>query len=183
MSDTPADDRPGLLSRLKKAGGKKSGDAWAVPRIGKRVQLPIPVAIKIGKGEFEARRLRDGSPVGLCIEGEACGERGDTATVRFHGYPDVCESFDLVCHVVRFIEGESPGVAVKIDRDESSSAALRHYRKLVLHYLEHRPLLDELDKGYFEGKCESCGWVGRVGERNAKCSRCGERVVPISPPQ
>lgn len=179
MSKSPGDDRPGLLSRLKNVGAKKSGDAWAVPRAGKRVQLPIPVALKIGKGEFEARRLRDGSPVGLCIDGDVVGKRGDVATVRFHGYPDVCEPFDLTCHVVRVIEGELPGIAVKIDREDTSSAALRHYRKLVLHYLEHRPLLDELDKGYFEGKCEACGWIGRVGERNPVCSRCGGAVKQI----
>ena len=179
MSKSPADDRPGILNRFKFGGGKKSQDGWAVPRAGRRVQLPIPVALKVGKGEFEERRLRDGSPVGLCINGEPMGARGDEAKVRFHGYPGVCEEFELNCHVVRLIEGENPGIAVKIDREETPVSALRRYRKLVLHYLEHRPLLDEMEKGFFEGKCEACGWIGRVSERSPECYKCGGRVSPV----
>jgi phage FluMu protein Com len=49
----------------------------------------------------------------------------------------------------------------------------------VLHYLHHKPLLEDMNQGYFEGRCPSCEWIGRVGRRRPHCSRCGGAVVPV----
>ena len=69
-------------------------------------------------------------------------------------------------------------------RDRSRAlfgATLRkNYRRVVRHYLHHRPLLEDLSKGYFEGHCTSCNWVGRVGKRSPQCSRCRGKVVALS---
>ena len=75
--------------------------------------------------------------------------------------------------------GTPVAMGVEIDRDTTTPEALQGYRSLVRHYLHHRPLLEGVDKGYFEGRCPACGWLGRVGSRNPVCSRCGQKVEPV----
>jgi len=67
----------------------------------------------------------------------------------------------------------------ELDRDVTSADALKNYKKVVLHYLHHKPLLEDMTQGYFEGRCPSCEWIGRVGRRRPHCSRCGGQVVPV----
>ena len=143
------------------------------------MSLPIPVRLKIGNGEVAARRLRDFSQHGLCVETPDEGRRGDKVVVRFEGYPDVCEPFSLAGEVLRDSKQSPHGVAIEIDRQHSPPDALKQYRTLVLHYIRHKPLLEEVEKGYFEGRCVSCQWVGRVGERNPTCAVCGSSAVPV----
>ena len=77
-------------------------------------------------------------------------------------------------------EEEPPSLGIQIDRQASSKEALQQYRKLVLHYLRHRPLLEQQAYGVFEGRCTSCGWIGRVSAKKPQCSVCGESVAPVS---
>jgi hypothetical protein len=150
------------------------------PDVGRRSRLPIPVRAKIGAAESRVRRLRDVSVSGLSLEWPEAAEPGEPAILRFDGYPGVCEPFILHGRVVRVIEGRSPGVGIAIDRQATPPEILARYRKLVVHYLRHKPLLSELERDFFEGRCESCGWIGRVGARNPTCPRCSERVRPLA---
>ena len=170
---------PGFFDRLKSVFADKAVESTPERRASKRVELAVPVRLKIGPGDEQPRRLRDISQLGLCLEGATTAARGDDVTVAFDGYPEICDAFVLSGRVARTIGDGSSGLAIEIDRQSTLAEALLQYRKLVLHYLRHRPLLEELDKGYFEGKCESCGWIGRVGERTPICARCGQRVVPV----
>ena len=154
-------------------------EPYAVERRAKRTKLPIPVSLRIGAADFRPGRLRDASPIGVYVEGVAGGTTGAPAVIRFDGYPDVCEAFELRGRIVRAGGEATPGLALEIDRQATSAAALTQYRKLVLHYLRHRPLLDDLGKGFFEGRCKSCEWIGRVGERSPRCPRCGGEVAPV----
>ncbi len=159
------------------AGGH--GERDRPRRASKRVPLAIPVRLKIGGAEPQPRRLRDVSLLGLFVEGAGEAVPGDAAVIQFGGYPGVCGAFGLFGRVCRVEEGLPGGVAIEIDREASGGAALGRYRKLVAHYLRHRPLLDELHHSFFEARCEACGWLGRVGERKPICARCGEAVVRV----
>lgn len=165
------------MARLK---GAFSGAALADEpdrRASKRLELPIQVQLKIGSGQFLPRRLRDINQRALCAETDV-GEEGDAAAVRFAGNPEVCGPFTLVGRVVRTTE-QPPVSVIDIDRQATTPEAQQQYRNLVLHYIQHKPLLEELAKGYFEGRCQTCGWIGRVGNKSPSCSRCGKLVVPI----
>jgi len=72
-------------------------------------------------------------------------------------------------------------MGLQIDSDLCSAEALLTYRRLVRHYLHHRPLRDAAGKRVIEGRCESCGWVGRAGACKPKCPRCGDRAIPHVP--
>lgn len=172
----------GLLGRLKSALGEPDHEGADDRRRSKRVKLPIPVRLRIGNGEPESRRLHDFSQHGLFIETPDEGPVGEKVVVRFEGYPDVCEPFALAGEVLRVSE-EPKGLVILIDRQSSPPEALGQFRTLALHYIRHKPLLEELDRGYFEGRCTSCDWVGRVGERNPTCARCGQPAVPIDAPR
>jgi hypothetical protein len=170
----------GFLDKLKGGLSGPSHEGDADRRGTKRIQLPIPVRLKVGGGPVEPRRIRDISLHGLAIVGYLKCDAGDPAAVQFLGYPKICEPFTLLGHVVRFVENDPRGVAIRIDRKNTPKQALDQFRKLVLHYLRHRPLLDELDTGYFEGRCLACGWIGRVGASKPRCSKCGGRkILPV----
>ncbi|MDH3743681.1 MAG: PilZ domain-containing protein [Acidobacteriota bacterium] len=170
----------GLFGRLKGALAEKQGEGTAERRVSKRIELPIPVHSRIGQGEEEEARLQDISVQGLRLIGGTGGLLGESASIRFDGYPGICQSFSLVGKVVRVVEEEPGGVAIEIDRRETPVESLKQYRQLVLHYIRHKPLLDEVDSGLFEGQCESCGWLGHVSARKPCCPRCAdEHVVPV----
>lgn len=173
-------DRFGLGKRLKKAlGTSRAQESYENQRASKRVALPIPVRLQVGARGTEQRRLHDVSLLGLFIESSEAYAAGERAGVRFDGYPGICETFVLYGSVVRQQEGKNPGVGILIDRKETSDEALKQYRQLVLHYLRHRPLLEDRNRGLFEGRCKACGWLGRVARRSPRCSKCGGLVVPV----
>lgn len=155
----------------------------AQERAGRRVHLPIPVRAKIGLAPSRESRLRDVSVSGFRLDWQDAAETGDVAVVRFVGYPGVCAAFILHGRVARVITGKSPGLGLAIDREASSREALTHFRQLVLHYVRHKPLLEEIARDFFEGRCEACDWVGRVGVRAPVCPRCGQRVKALDPDQ
>jgi PilZ domain len=170
----------GLLQRLKGALGDEDHRKSPERRASKRVALPIPVRLRIGDGESATRRLKDLNQQGFCVEAAAGGVPGERVVVRFEGYPDVCETFFLRGRIVRLTDETPSGLVVQIDRAETAAAAIEQYRALVLHYIRHRPLLDEVGKGYFEGRCQSCDWIGRVGAKKPTCPKCGGRVAPVA---
>lgn len=152
-------------------------------RASRRADLPIPLQAKIGLAPARQSRLRNVSVSGFRIDWLDPAETGDPVIARFEGYPDVCPAFILHGRVARVITGNSPGVGVAIDRTGSPPESLEHFRRLVLHYMHHRPLLADLARDFFEGRCEACAWIGRVGTRSPVCPRCGERVRPLDPGQ
>lgn len=152
-------------------------------RAGPRSRLPIPVRVKIGRAPSRQSRLRDVSVSGFRIDWDGPAEVDEPAVVRFDGYPEVCPVFLLQGRVARLIPGRRPGVGIAIDRAGSPPEALASFRRLVLHYLRHKPLLDELGRDFFEGRCKECDWIGRVGARAPVCPRCGERVRALDPGQ
>jgi hypothetical protein len=120
---------------------------------------------------------------GLSIETAEAVPVGSRLSIGFEGYPEVCPAFVLFGEARRIVTDPTSGapiaIGIEIDRETTPSDALKGYRSLVLHYVRHKPLLDDINKGYFEGRCPSCDWVGRVGERNPVCSRCGSKVLPV----
>lgn len=157
----------------------EGGTARSKKRRSPRSRLPIPVRAKIGLAPTRESRLRDVSVSGFRLDWPDGPEPGELAVVRFAGYPGICPAFSLQGRVVRVIAESSPGVGIAIDREGSSPEALQQFRQLVLHYMRHRPLLDELGRDFFEGRCQECEWIGRVGVRTPVCPCCGERVRPI----
>ena len=160
---------------------RAAGDTpeWA----SRRAELPIPVQAKIGLAPAMQSRLRNVSVSGFRVDWRDTAETGEAVIARFEGYPGVCPAFILHGHVARVIAGSSPGIGVAIDRTGSSAESLEHFRQLVLHYMRHRPLLAKQARDFFEGSCEACEWIGRVGARSPVCPRCGERVRPLDPGQ
>ena len=152
-------------------------------RAGRRARLPIPLTVRIGAAPARETRLHDVSVSGFRIDWPDPAAVGESAIIRFTGYPGVCPPFILHGRVARVIEDRSPGLGIAVDREGSSAEALTHLRELVLHYMRHKPLLDELEREFFEGRCEACDWLGRVGKRSPVCPRCGERVGALDPDQ
>jgi hypothetical protein len=153
-------------------------------RSGLRVPLRLGVRIKVNDGGVKDALIRDVNLRGLALEPADGVSIRDRVNVGFDGYPEVAPAFALTGWVRRILteqspEGEIKAMGIEIDRDVTSSDALSNYRRLVLHYVRHRPLLDGINKGYFEGRCKSCEWIGRVGRRSPVCSRCGSEVVPL----
>lgn len=153
-------------------------------RSGRRVPLPLGVRIKVNDGAVKEARIRDVNLRGLAVEPADGVAIRDRVNVGFDGYPEVAPAFALTGWVRRILtergpEGEIKAMGIEIDREATSSDALTNYRRLVLHYVRHRPLLDNMNKGYFEGRCKSCEWIGRVGRRSPYCSRCGSEVSPL----
>jgi hypothetical protein len=184
MSEQRGKDPPELLGRLKSLGlGRTEKKTWEGPerRASKRVELPIPVELKIGQGDFQATRLHDVSLHGMMVENVGSAPPGEIAALQFEGYPGVCEPFLVLGRVVRATDDEPPGLGIEIDSQATGEEAMGLFKILVRHFLHHRGLLEDLWKGYFEGRCKSCGWIGRVGERSPRCPKCGnEEVVPIA---
>ena len=180
------------MDRLKKLGQQLLGgpkpqeDPREVPverRAGRRIRLPLTVRFTMDDGSTHEGKLRDVNVSGLSIEPGGAARVGSRLSIAFDGYPDVCQAFVLVGEVRSLLtdteSGAPTAMGIEIDRRTTSPDALKNYRSLVLHYVHHKPLLDQVHKGYFEGRCPSCGWIGRVGERNPACSRCGTKVVPV----
>ena len=189
----------GSFSKLKQMGQRflrgESANAAAKPRpipadvgaerrSGRRVALPLDVRIKVGTALVRFVRLRDVNLPGLSITPADGVEVGDHVSVGFDGCAEVTPPFALVAVARRILPskntGEPSAVGLEIDRELSSADAQKNYRRVVRHYLHHRPLLEDLSKGYFEGRCTSCDWVGRVGKRSPQCSRCRGKVVALS---
>ena len=166
------------LGRLKKRLNGTGKKRYEEKRQTTRAVLRIPIHVRVGQSEPMSTRLRDISPAGLCFEGNA-GELGDQVWIRFEGYPQVCESFVLSAKTVRISKDAPATMAVVIDRADTRRESLIEYRKLVLHYLRHKPLLEEKENAFVEARCPTCGWVGRVPSRKRVCSRCGLKVKVI----
>ncbi len=197
MSST--DERSGgSFSKLKKMGqrflrGESSNasvkpqpiptDVGAERRSSHRVPLPLDVRIKVGAADARLATLRDVNLPGLSVTPADGVEVGDRVSIGFDACPTVTPPFALVAVARRILPSKEPGepsaVGLEIDRELSSANAQKNYRRVVRHYIHHRPLLEDMSKGYFEGRCTSCGWVGRVGRRSPECSRCGAKVVPL----
>jgi hypothetical protein len=180
------------VDRLKKFGSlfgaeskpKEEGPPEGVERrAGKRVPLPLAVRFTLADGTSHEGKLREVNLRGLSLEPPAGASVGTRLSIGFEGYPGVCDAFALVGNVRQILtndeSGEAVAMGVEIDRQSTTPEELQSYRNLVRHYLHHRPLLDGTQKGYFEGRCPSCGWLGRVGRRNPVCSRCGTKVEPV----
>lgn len=179
-------DRPQGTPPMPERGSDPSPEPAADrgrERAGRRAQLPIPVRVKVGKSASRESRLHDVSVSGLRIDWPEAAEIGEPAVIRFDGYPGVCPAFILHGRIARVITGRSPGLGIVIDRAGSSPEILQNLRQLVLHYMRHKPLLDELRRDFFEGRCEACVWIGRVGVRAPVCPRCGARVRALDPDQ
>ena len=183
MSDGDKKQQPEAVRRLMEMGRRfLGGETKLQPaverRAGMRVELSLPVQVRLGDGERQPARIRDVNLTGLRIEPAGEARPGQTVAVQFDGYPGVAPTFSLVGRVSRVIaEPAGPedvlAMAIQVDRGATAEDARKNYRLLVLHYVRHRPLLEDVDKGYFEGRCSSCGWVGRVGQRKPQCSHCG----------
>ena len=160
-----------------------AGAAAGSPERASRTRLPIPVRAKVGRAPSRESRLHDVSVSGFRIDWSDEAEVGQTAIVRFAGYPGVSPAFILLGRVVRLISGKQPGLGIAIDVSGSPEAAIEHFHELVRHYMEHRPLLEEMPRDFSEGRCEGCDWVGRVGLRSPVCPRCGGRGGALDPDQ
>jgi hypothetical protein len=184
MSEKSSKDTQELLGLLKSLGRRQSEKStWEGPerRASKRVELPIPVELKIGDGGFVETRLHDVSLHGLSVESAGSAPPGEIAALHFDGYPGVCEPFLLLGRVVRSTDDEPPALGIEINRQATGEEAMALFKTLVRHFLHHRGLLEELWKGYFEGRCKECGWIGRVGQRSPQCPKCGNTdIVPIT---
>jgi hypothetical protein len=183
MAPRDREDVPRPLSSLLKLGRRFLGaEAEEVPqpalerRSGKRVPLQLPVQTCLEGGRFQESRTLDVSPRGLALELGEAGVEGQRLSVRFRGSQAGDQGFMLQGQVVwaQAVGAEHVGVVVR--RSENVPEALESYRKLMLHYLRHKPLAAELGSGYFEGRCPSCSWVGRVGELGPRCPMCGTTV-------
>jgi len=150
-------------------------------RFGRRVKLPVAVRVRVEDGPELVAKVRDVNARGMGLEAVLGAKVGNRVAVEFDGYPGVCGAFSLSGRVVRIIDALANGVGVEVDRKATPPEGIQGYKTLVLHYLHHKPLLEDVNKGYFEGRCTKCGWVGRVGARAPRCSRCGGKVEPVRP--
>ncbi len=148
-------------------------------RAGKRVSLQLPVDACLEGGKFHESRVLDVSLRGLAVEPAEGAAPGKRVTVRFRSSAGGVPPFMLQGRVVRILARQPEAMGINVRRNENSEEALASFRKLVLYYLRHKPLLNEVDSGYFEGRCVCCDWVGHVGTRNPTCAVCGEPVKPL----
>ena len=187
------------LSRLKKLGQrllanqgpKVNAKAQPIPadvaaerRSGRRVPLPLEIRIKVSEDDDPRKaKIRDVNMTGLAVEPSLDIQVDDRVHIGFDGYPDVCPGFALIGRVKRIVKEVEPGatsaMGLEIDREQTSADAQKNFRRLVRHYLHHRPLLDNAHEGFIHGRCPSCDWVGQTGKRKPRCPRCNSRVVPI----
>lgn len=187
------------LSRLKNLGrrllanqGSKANakaqpipaDVGAERRSGRRVPLPLDIRVKRSEDEDPQRaRLRDVNMTGFAVEPALGVQVDDRVSVGFDGYPGVCPGFALVARVKRLVDPaepeESTAMGLEIDREGTSAEAQKNFRRLVRHYLHHRPLLGSVAQGFITARCPSCDWVGRTGQRKPRCPRCSSKVEPL----
>ncbi len=179
---SPNKDQSEGLGRMLKMGrrflgGERDAKVGHERRSGKRVPLPVPVRVQVADQSQRPARVREINLPGFTLEPCEGARVGEPVRVDFDGYPDVSPPFAVQGKVVRIVGDHSEVMAIKVDRKGTPPDALKHYRNVVRHYLHHKPLLDDIEKGYFEGRCESCQWVGRVGRRAPRCSNCGSSTV------
>lgn len=193
------------LSRLKKLGkrllanrGPKVNvkaqpiphDVAAERRSGRRVPLPLEIRVKLSEDDDPRKaKIRDVNMTGLAVEPALGVQVDDRVHLGFDGYPSVCPAFALVGRVRRVVDVDVEEVedvadvvsaaGLEIDREQTSADAQLNFRRLVRHYLHHRPLLDSVGEGFIQGRCVSCDWVGQTGKRKPRCPRCTSRVEPI----
>ncbi len=148
-------------------------------RFGRRVKLPVAVRVRVEDGPELTAKVRDVNARGMSLESVIGAGVGNRVAITFEGYPGVCDAFSLVARVVDVFDPVTNGVGIEVDRKSTPPEQIQSYKTLVLHYLHHKPLLEDVSKGYFEGRCTKCGWVGRVGARAPRCSRCGGKVEPV----
>lgn len=168
-----------LIAGRKLLGSKPEEPESSVDerRVNRRVPLRIPVKACVGTGKFRDCQIVDINLRGFAIEAGEEAEPGATIAVAFAGLPEVAPRFTLAGNIVR--RARHDAVGVQVDRGRNSTEVLTQYRNLVRYYLRHKPLLDELRSGYFEARCPTCGWMGRVGKRSPTCSRCNRPVEPL----
>ncbi len=158
---------------------KKKEEQPARPerRASQRVALGLPVKACVGDGKFRECRIVDANLRGIAVRPAEDARPGSSVAVAFPGIPKTVPAFTLIGDIVRLV-GQPPeqAMGIRVDRHRTTPDALSHYRGFVLYYLRHKPLLEEVNSGYFEARCHSCGWVGRVGRRNPVCSLCGGDV-------
>jgi hypothetical protein len=160
-----------MLKMGRRLLGQPEAKAGPERRSGKRVPLPVPVRVQVADQPARPARVGEVNLPGFSLEPCEGARVGEPVRVEFDGYPDVSPPFAVQGQIVRIIGDHSEAMAIEVDRKGTPPDALKHYRSLVRHYLHHKPLLEDINKGYFEGKCESCGWVGRVGRRAPRCSQ------------
>lgn len=161
MSDGDKKQQPEAVRRLMEMGRRfLGGETKLQPaverRAGMRVELSLPVQVRLGDGEWQPARIRDVNLTGLRIEPAGEARPGQTVAVQFDGYPGVAPAFSLVGRVSRVIaEPAGPedvlAMAIQVDRGATAEDARKNYRLLVLHYVRHRPLLEDVDKGVLRG--------------------------------
>jgi len=148
------------------------------------VPLPLEIRVKLSEEDDPRKaRIRDVNMTGLAVEPSLGAQVDDRIHLGFDGYPTVCPAFALIGRVRRVVDAaeldEMSAVGLEIDREQTSAEAQLNFRRLVRHYLHHRPLLDSAGEGFIHGRCVSCDWVGQTGRRKPRCPRCASRVEPI----
>jgi hypothetical protein len=186
---SPTQDRKegsGALGNLMKLGRRFFGaeteqaeEPVVERRAGKRIPLRLPIDACLEGSKFQEGKLVDVSLRGLALDLPENGTPGQRVSVRFRPSLAGEPMFMLQGRVVRILESNPERVGVNVRRSDNPPQALDSFRKLILYYLHHKPLLEELNAGYFEGRCASCNWVGRVGERRPRCAMCGGTVERI----
>ena len=176
----PTQDRgdvSGPLSRLVKLGRRVLGAETRQTeaperRASTRVPLRLPVDACLDGGSFQEGKLVDVSLRGLALDLSEDGAPGQRVSVRFRESKAGEATFLLQGRVVRVLESHPERVGVSMRRAENPPEALESYRRLILYYLRHRTLLEDLNSGVFEGRCPSCNWVGHVTEQSPGCPMC-----------
>ncbi len=186
----PDEDRGGAsgpLSHLVKLGRRFLGaEAEQTPqpaverRSSTRIPLRLPVDACLEGSRFHEGTLIDVSLRGLALDLAEEGAPGQRVSVRFRKSQAGEATFMLQGRVVRVLESNPERVALNVRRTENAQDALESYRKLILHYLHNRPLLEELNSGVFEGRCAACNWVGHVAEQGPSCPMCRGPVERVA---
>lgn len=180
-------DDSGPLGHLVKLGRRILGaeaEHTAQPAVERRsstrIPLRLPVDACLEGSRFHEGRLIDVSLRGLALDLAEEGAPGQRVSVRFRKSQAGEATFMLQGRVVRVLESNPERVALNVRRTENSEEALESYRKLILHYLRNRSLLDELNSGVFEGRCAACNWVGHVAEQGPSCPMCRGPVERVA---
>lgn len=173
----------GIRDILKKGRSLlgEDGAKYAGPerRVSNRIPLRLPVRVCVSGEEYQDCRTIDINLGGLALQPVTNAEPRQSVAIAFEGFPGVAPPFTLSGEVIRLQTDDSRTIGLKVNRARNPPEAAGHYRNLIRYYLHHRPLTEEINSGYFEGRCAECGWVGRVGGRRPICSRCGGAVKPF----
>jgi hypothetical protein len=169
-----------LLDRARRLVGETQTETETYRDRRRTARMPIPMKVLVsldGGRRYARRRLLDINQGGLGVASTGHVEPGQRMLVVFDGLPDVAPGFNLSCEVVRPLPED--GAGVRVDRAATSRESIELFGKLALYYLRHKPLMERVQKGYFEGHCRDCGWIGRVGGNRPVCAKCGGRVKAL----